>query len=87
MKWLGAVVSDAPGMGLDCFCFSCFCTETTKLKVEIGKPRPGEMKVICIMWRQEWLGGESRIQEEELWWEKTSEFVWERRLEGEEGHS
>lgn len=45
------------------------------------------MKVMSIMWRQEWLGGERRIQEEELWWEKTSEFVWERRLEGEEGHS
>lgn len=45
------------------------------------------MKVMCIIWRQEWLGGESRIHEEGLWWEKTSEFVWERRLEGEERHS
>lgn len=31
------MISDAPGMRLDCFCISCFCTETTKLRVDVGK--------------------------------------------------
>lgn len=41
------MVCDAMGMELDCFCLSYFCTDTTELRVGIGKTgSTGKMKVM-----------------------------------------
>lgn len=79
-----------PWMKLDCFCFGCFCVETTELRVGIGKTgSTAEMKVV---WTSEsrngWEpGSRGGIFMEELWWGEVSEFVWEERLEDEARHS